>query len=310
MDSATVIWAAVAVVVALPFAVEALRKPMTAKARAEAPGAFTELSQGLTHYRWHGGGSGPVVVCVHGLTTPSFVWGGLAKGLTGMGFRVLVYDLYGRGYSDRPPGAQDHGFFQTQLNDLLADQGVEGEITLIGYSMGGAIAARFAAEQPERLRRLILLAPAGMEPVVTGLIAFAARTPVIGAWLMLARYPAILRRGLRAEAGQPSSVEEIGKLQAAELTWRGFIPAVRASLRGILSQVMQAEHRQLKAAKVPVLAVWGAEDAVISLQAAERLRDWNDRVRTVVIPGAGHGLPYTHTADVLAQVEAFSRDTA
>lgn len=72
---------------------------------------------------------------------------------------MLTYDLYGRGCSDQPAGKQDRAFFLTQPEELLQDQEVEDDFTLIGYSMGGAIA--FAAAHPARLRELILLAPAG-----------------------------------------------------------------------------------------------------------------------------------------------------
>ena len=126
-----------AVFAAFPLGIEARRKPMSAAARQDASGDFVTLSQGVTHYEWLGPARGPVAVCVHGLTTPSFVWRGLARGLARMGFRVLIYDLYGRGYSDRVQGRQDRVFFLRQLNDLLADQQVNGDITLVGYSMGG-----------------------------------------------------------------------------------------------------------------------------------------------------------------------------
>ncbi|EEB85586.1 alpha/beta fold hydrolase [Roseobacter sp. GAI101] len=74
-------------------------------ARGSAPGQFAELSRGVTHYEWVGPARGPVAVCVHGLTTPSFVWRSITKGLVLMGFRTLIYDLYGRairiGQADR-----------------------------------------------------------------------------------------------------------------------------------------------------------------------------------------------------------------
>ena len=95
----------------LPFADEWRRKPMNAAARTVARGDFADLSQGRTCYRWTGPLRGPVAVCVHGLTTPSQVWDSIAEGLAAQGFRVLTYDLYGRGFSDRPPGRQDAGFF-------------------------------------------------------------------------------------------------------------------------------------------------------------------------------------------------------
>lgn len=297
-----------AIVVAIPFLLEATRAPMTDAARTQAPGQFARLSQGVTHFQWYGTGDGPVAVCVHGLTTPGFVWQGIAKGLAKMGFRVLVYDLYGRGYSDRPRGAQDRRFFQTQLTDLLQHEEIQGDITLIGYSMGGSIAAIFAASQPARVHELILLAPAGMAPVAQGIMGFAARTPIIGTWLMQARYPSLLRKGLMAEAGNPSSVEGINALQVAQLNWRGFVPAVRESLRGLLSEDLQAEHMALHHHEVPVLAIWSEKDDIIPRSSAETLKRWNSDVHTAVIPGAGHGLPYSHTGATLEHINAFTQD--
>ena len=106
-------------ILAAPFIIEWRRIPMDAQARADAPGEFAELSNGITHYQFHGPVDGPLVVCVHGLTTPSFVYEGLAKRLMERGYRVLVYDHYGRGYSDRPKGDQDRAFFVSHLEELL-----------------------------------------------------------------------------------------------------------------------------------------------------------------------------------------------
>ena len=87
-------------ILAAPFIIEWRRIPMDAQARADAPGEFASLSNGITHFQFHGPVDGPLVVCVHGLTTPSFVYEGLAKRLVERGHRVLVYDHYGRGYSE------------------------------------------------------------------------------------------------------------------------------------------------------------------------------------------------------------------
>ncbi|WP_299859841.1 alpha/beta fold hydrolase [uncultured Roseobacter sp.] len=294
-----------AAIIATPLIIEATRKRMGDKARATAPGQFAQLSQGLTHYQWYGSAGGPVVVCVHGLTTPSFVWQGIAKGLAQMGFHVLVYDLYGRGFSDRPRGLQDRAFFLKQLNDLLEDQGIDNDITLVGYSMGAAIATTFAARTPRRVHELILLAPAGMADLKKGILGFMARTPVIGTWLMLGLYPILLRKGLRAEKGNPTSVPGITDLQDAELNWCGFVPAVRASLAGILSEDLQEEHRLLHREDVPVLAIFGDKDTVIPLSSRDVLQHWNSDAHTAVIAGAGHGLPYSHTVDVLEKINGF-----
>ncbi|MCB4457145.1 alpha/beta fold hydrolase [Leisingera sp. McT4-56] len=291
--------AAVLLIAAAPFLREHLRKPMDAQARQTAPGALAQLPSGCTHYRWTGPHRGPVAVCVHGLTTPSFVWNGIAKGLGAMGYRVLTYDLYGRGYSDRPEGPQDRAFFLTQLEELLEDQQVGGDFTLIGYSMGGAIATAFAAAHPDRLRELILLAPAGFGRSANRLTQIIRQVPGFGDWLMHALYPALHIRSTRAERSLPSSVPGIVKLQQQELGYRGFIPAVLASLRGILNEDFTEELRGLHQKGVPALAIWGQEDAVIPPTSAGRLAERARSVRQEEVAGAGHGLPYTHTEEVL-----------
>lgn len=309
MAITVVIWGVVILgaLIVIPIIIETNRAPMNEAQRHGAPGRFVTLSQGVTHYQWLGPVRGPVVVCVHGLTTPSFVWGGLTRGLALLGFRVLIYDLYGRGYSDRPRGPQDTAFFLRQLKDLLHHERVEDDITLIGYSMGGAIATAFSANAPGRLRQLVLLAPAGMGMARTPLMRFVIDTPVIGDWVMLAFYPSRLRKGLRAERDLPSAVENITRLQENELEYRGFVPAVLASLRGILSHPMQAEHQTIHRSGIPVLAIWGREDSVIPLSSVGKLAEWSRDSRQDVIDGAGHGLTYTHCPEVLAILRDFLR---
>ncbi|MGA9436103.1 MAG: alpha/beta hydrolase [Roseobacter sp.] len=298
-----------AIVAAAPFLREALRAPMDAKARATAPGQFARLPQGVTHYQWYGPENGPVVVCVHGLTTPSFVWNSIAPALAGEGYRVLTYDLYGRGYSDRPKGHQDPAFFAAQLDALLSDQNVEGDFALIGYSMGGAIGASYTAIGSRPVKQLVLLAPGGMQPVGSPALQRMVQMPVVGRWLMMARYPTMLRRGLRAEADQPSSIPDINALQHAELGFRGFVPAVHESLLGMLTESFQTYHEKINQQRTPVLSIWGAQDDVIPLSAKDTLTQWNPDAMQHIIPNAGHGLTYSHTVQVLDHILRFlSRD--
>lgn len=293
---------------AIPVAIEVWRPQMDADARRGAEGHFAQLSQGVTCYDWLGPVRGPVAVCVHGLTTPSFVWRGLARGLALMGYRVLIYDLYGRGFSDRPEGAQTRAFFLRQLEDLLEDQEVGGDITLMGYSMGGAIATCFAAAHPDRIRQLVLIAPAGMGVKAGWLTRVIAGVPVLGDWLMLAGFSGSHKRATERERDLPTSVEGIVDLQQRELQFKGYIPAVLSSLRGILSKSLEAEHKALAKRGVPVLAVWGRMDDVIAERAPGQLAEWNRHARQEVVETAGHGLVYTHTEFVLAALRETLRD--
>ncbi|NNK77293.1 MAG: alpha/beta fold hydrolase, partial [Litoreibacter sp.] len=179
-----IVLAALIAIVLLPRIVEARRKLMDGAARNDAPGEFVQLSDGVTHIHKRGALRGPWVVCIHGLTTPEFVWDGMIEGLTGLGFRVLSYDLYGRGFSDRPDLTHSRDFFVRQLEEVIDAAGIPETASLIGYSMGASIASAYAVKHPEKVDRLILLAPAGLRLADNRFNRFVRETPVIGDWLM------------------------------------------------------------------------------------------------------------------------------
>ena len=172
--------------------------------------------------------------------------------------------------------------------------------------MVGAIATAFAAAQPLSVRQVILLAPAGMQ-AVGGLLRTMASVPFVGSWIMLMAYPGQLRKGFAAERDLPSSVPGITDLQEGELNWRGFLPAVLSSLRGALSGDQKSAHQVLHREKIPVFAIWGKDDTVIPLACAQILQAWNPDSEHAVIDGAGHGVTYTHTDDILALIQSFNQ---
>ncbi|NBD30960.1 MAG: alpha/beta fold hydrolase [Alphaproteobacteria bacterium] len=288
----------VAVIATLPQQAEARRVPAE-RMRDAAPGRFARLSHGVTHYQWLGPARGPVLVAVHGLTTPSPVFYAIARGLARLGYRVLVYDLYGRGYSDAPRGPQDREFFLRQLSDLLAHQELDEDLTLLGYSMGGAIATAFAATYPGRMKRLILLAPAGMRLREDRLTEFCRVTPFLGDWVHAMIAQRRDRRALRRRLGRDFDVKGIIELQLAEYAGRGFLRSVLSSRRHMLDEVQEDEHRLLGREGVPVVGIWGEKDDVIPLSSLGTLTQWNRSVRQDVVEGAGHDLCYTHSEQVV-----------
>jgi len=295
-------------VVTAPWLAEWLRRPMDNRARALAPGQFAELSQGLTHFQWHGPSRGPVIVCVHGLTTPGFVWLPVAAGLTMLGYRVLTYDLYGRGYSDRPGGRQDAGFFVRQLDDLLVFADAGSNLTLVGYSMGGAIAADYAVAHPERVIRLVLLASSGLGQAPSRLLDFARAVPLLGDVVLVCFGGWVAQSWARVPTPPIPTLPELHEQLIGESRLRGYFPAVLSSMRHYLAEPKAAAHAALAASGLPVLAIWGEQDAVIPLTALGQLSQINRKVRQVTIPGAGHSLPLTHAREVIAAIQGVLRE--
>lgn len=294
-----------AVLVALPFLAEALRRPVSRRKRAAVSNTFAALSQGQTHYRWHGPETGQIALCIHGLSTPSYVFAATERSLATLGYRVLSYDLYGRGLSDRVRGPQNADFFQTQLNDLLADQKVDGEITVVGFSMGAQIATKFAAENGTRVEALILAAPAGIASKTSEQNNPLWLMPVVGDWLAPVLGGWAMRRELVEHRSTPTIIPDLEDRQAAETQTRGFLPAVLSSRRNLLSTSLLPDLEKVSRLNIPVLAIWGAEDPIVPLSAAGLMARQAPDSHHAQISGAGHNLLQTHPAQIASELTKF-----
>lgn len=292
-----------AVLAAAPFAREAGRDIVGRIRRTGSDFEFVKLSQGVTAYRWLGPVRGKVIVAIHGVSTPARQWDPLAEALGKIGFRVLVYDLYGRGLSDAPSGPQTPAFFQTQLTDLLEAQGLDDGVTLLGYSMGAMIAADFAAIHPHRVDRVLMIAPAGIETTPEPFAQRCLGLGPLGNWLWLAAEP-IRARKRRATRPADWLSDPLDK----QATRRGYWPAVLSSRRHMLGRAQRAEHRILERESVPVWAAFGDQDPVIPLSALGTLAQWNRQARTFVVPGADHAVVGTHVDELMDGLKEFQRD--
>ncbi|KAG9669518.1 alpha/beta-hydrolase, partial [Aureobasidium melanogenum] len=120
-------------------------------------------------YEW-GPEDGKKVLLVHGISTPCIALSVLADELAQKGCRVMMFDLFGRGFSSTPDPAaqpQDIQLFTTQILLVLSSSPLSWtgdgiRFGLIGYSLGGGIAASFTSHFPNLVESLVLIAPAGL----------------------------------------------------------------------------------------------------------------------------------------------------
>lgn len=277
-----------------------------AAARAGLGGQMLRLDEGQTHLTVDGLRGRPVAVLVHGLTTPAWVFDAIAEGLVVQGWRVVRHDLWGRGGSDMPRRAQGRALFVRQLAGVIEAEAGEAPVLLVGYSMGAAISAAYAETYPGRVRGLAMLAPAGLGHRLGRFTRFCAATRGLGDWLWAGFSGIGLRAAARqAEAQGPSSVPGITGRLVAECRTRGYRRAVLSSLRNMLAEDMRPTLKALDAAGLPMLAVWGGEDRLISPAAPKRMERQAPGVEQVTVAAAGHGLPHTHPREVLKALMAF-----
>jgi pimeloyl-ACP methyl ester carboxylesterase len=121
-------------------------------------------------YEW-GPETGRKVLFVHGISTPCIAFAGLAQKLVDeQGCHVMLFDLFGRGYSDVPDPdlyPQNIQLWTAQIFCVLASSesswaGGKERFAILGYSLGGGIAASFTSYFPDLVRSLILVAPSGL----------------------------------------------------------------------------------------------------------------------------------------------------
>eukprot|EP00842_Homolaphlyctis_polyrhiza_P004752 jgi/Hompol1/5278/HPOL_004301-RA len=125
---------------------------------------FAKLPFGKTHYFLLGPEDGQKVVFVHGISCPGQCLPSFFNQLAAKGYRVLVYDHFGRGFSDSPGVFYSQDFYVSQLAMLLLSLGWT-KTSIIGYSLGGAITAHFVAKFPHVIENVIFIAPTGLMTV-------------------------------------------------------------------------------------------------------------------------------------------------
>ncbi|KAF2761840.1 putative alpha/beta fold family hydrolase [Pseudovirgaria hyperparasitica] len=117
-------------------------------------------------FEW-GPEDGEKILLVHGLGTPCIAMGDMAREFVSKGYRVMMFDLFGRGYSDAPNDLKhDARLYTTQILLVLASSPLPwsgiAAFHLVGFSLGGSISVAFAAYHASMLRSLTLIAPGGL----------------------------------------------------------------------------------------------------------------------------------------------------
>jgi pimeloyl-ACP methyl ester carboxylesterase len=243
-------------------------------------------------------GAGDPLVLVHGAGTSGAIWRRTLP-LLADGRRVVAPDLPGYGGSP----AAGPGFALEEVTDRLVtgldEAGVPVPYDLVGHSMGGAIAILLAARHPERVRRLVLVAPAGLAAlprVAAGLLGAVAApfavarrtlaTPLAGsAFVRRLALAGVARDGARVPTEHARAV--LASSAGATRIGPGLASAANADLRDALASV-----------RAPLGLVWGEHDPVIPPRRIEVIRRARPEVRLSVVPDTAH-------APMLERPEAF-----
>jgi pimeloyl-ACP methyl ester carboxylesterase len=255
--------------------------------RSMLPGRFVELQDGVVHYELAGPQNATTVVLVHGFSVPFYVWDPTFDALVDAGFRVLRYDLYGRGYSDRPEVGYDLELFTKQLRQLLSALDIHEPVDLIGLSMGGPIVAAFSNQYPDRVGSLCLIDPQ-VSPVSAAEL-FPMNIPLVGEYLMAVYVaPIMLPESQANDFYKPERFPDWEEKYRDQMQYMGFRRAILSTMRNIMGIDAIAEYRGVGELKRRVLLVWGREDQSLTLAEMETVQEVIPEVEFYPIDYAGH----------------------
>ncbi|MCI0693478.1 alpha/beta hydrolase [candidate division KSB1 bacterium] len=274
---------------------------LDAEARSLVTGKFVKLPDGIVHYDLANPLDGKTVVLIHGFSVPYFIWDRNFEALTQADFRVLRFDLYGRGYSDRPNVAYNPDFFDRQLVNLLAALEIKGLVDLVGISMGSMIAATFTDRHPERVRKLCLIDPGGF-PVKVPFTGKLARLPVLGEFIMNVFGESTLIAMQKKDFYRTEQCpDEYLEKYRAPMKFKGFKRAILSSLRNMPLNDMVETYERVGKQQRPVLLIWGREDQTTPFANSEQARRALPQAEFHAIDEAGH-VPHYERPEIVNPV--------
>lgn len=268
--------------------------PLDDDARAKAPGAFLDTSQGKIHYQWYGEKGAPIIVMAHGFSTPSFIYRQNADALAAAGFRVLTFDHLGRGWSDRPQTRYDDQFYERELLDVLDGLALKEPLGLVGLSMGGLTTANFTSRHPDRIKALFLFVPAGFDLATDpeSLSTKMIMTPIIGDWIWQVFGKRILLGDAQYDESKLRPGDRLQGDVTEQMNYKGYWQALLSTYRHTQMYDRQEVFQKLEALDLPVTALFGDADKTVLPSSLGKFSKVIPGAKGLMIEGGGHGLNY------------------
>ncbi|MCD6426048.1 MAG: alpha/beta hydrolase [Anaerolineales bacterium] len=266
-------------------------------ARTEVGGSFIELDQGVVHYYLEGPDDAPLVVLIHGFSVPSYVWEPTAAYLNKNGYRTLRYDLYGRGYSDRPDLVYDITLFESQLAGLIDRMQLNEPVTVVGLSMGGPVAARYVHQHSDQVNGVIFISPVVTQ--VTSGVIFPLNLPGIGEYVMSAvMEPIILPKLQLDDFAHPENFPDWEAKYRVQMQFKGTGRALLSTIRELVKLNPEVEYQALQRTDLPVMLIWGEGDQSIGFDQIEVLQQILPDSMIRIVEDAGHLVHYERSDEV------------
>ena len=235
------------------------------------------------------GDSKKTLVLIHGLGASAERWDQVIP-LFEDKFRVVVPDLIGFGYSDKPLVDYTPEFFSDFMEKFF-DASDIAKPYLIGSSLGGQISAEFTASHPENVEKLVLVSPAGL---------MKQSTPALDAYIMAALYPNE-QSAKNAFQLMEGSGGDIDKKIIHGFVERMQLPNAKLAFMSTVLGLKNSDSitSKLQTISTPTLIIWGSNDPVIPINYADHFVSSIRDCSFFRMDGCGH-TPYVQDPHTFA----------
>ena len=287
----------------LPYVIKTSNLKTISETDIPEVGGWAPLVQGNLYYRWYEPeiSNNGIVVLVHGFSTPHFVWDGMKEFLLDAGYKVLVYDHFGRGFSERPSVVYDQDLYVESLKGLLDYQNISQSVHLVGYSMGGPVVGYFTQQYPDSVKSISFIAPAGF--MKEDSVSRIAVMPVVGDWFWQVFGKWLYFREVRNEA--TSSDDSVGlseskfvKKYSAQMKNKGLIEALLSTVRNFNFFNAKRMFDKVGDLKIPTITIWGTDDGVVPFAGSSELMQSIPHSELKIIKEGKHDIAYANPSVV------------
>lgn len=292
----------------MPFSYRDEVEELNELTRQKASGSFVQLSDGFTHYELSNPTAEDTVVLAHGFSVPYFIYDPTFEFLTQSGFRVLRYDLFGRGFSDRPDTPYDIDLFVRQLGNLLDALGLTRPVSLVGLSTGGPITAAYTARFPERVDKLVLIDPVGAKRFALGQLLKVAAMPFVGEAIISLLGIGGMMRISASEEGIRNYADQILPRYIVQMKYKGFKHAILSTIRNNMLGSFRDVYEQIGRINKPVLLLWGEHDHTVPFKHSNTLQDIIPHLEFHAVEHCGHIPHYEKPEEVNPILLKFLRE--
>ena len=253
--------------------------------------------------RWDVLGDGPPVVLVHGTPFSSYVWAEIARGLAAH-HTVYVWDLAGYGSSEMADGQDVSLAAQARILAALLAHWELAAPAMVGHDFGGAVALRAHLLEGAVYDRLALVDAVSVTPWGTGFFQLAREHADVLQRLPDPLHDAMVRGYVTWPASHHLDGQVVDRLAAPWTGVTGRAALYRQIVQNDASMTDEIQPRYGDL-DLPVLIVWGEDDAWLPLAQAHELHELIPGSRLVTIPEANHLIQFDAPARLTVELADF-----